>query len=100
MRGDDLEISVDTSFVAVGKELKRVLRGVDGFLLLLSFAVENAKGSQIVFDFLERGKGGLAVGGDGAVVVGESIFRSGMAAAAVEEFRLLADLWPRSGLAT
>jgi len=53
--------------------------------LLLIFVAENAKGGEIVFDFLEGSEGGLAIGGDAAVVIRQGGFGIGAAAATVVE---------------
>src|SRR5882762_9675835 len=54
LRGDDLEVRVDATFVTICKKLKRFLRRCDSLLLLLRFVFENTQGGDIVFDFLER----------------------------------------------
>ena len=69
-----LEVGVDAAFVAVGEELEGFLGGGGGLGLLLILVVEDAEGGEIVFDFLEGGESGLAIGGYGAVVICEGGF--------------------------
>ena len=57
----------------------------DGGVLDRCFVLENAQRGEIVFHLLEGGQRGLAIGVDGFVVGGASLFVEAAALAAVEE---------------
>src|SRR2546426_6796750 len=84
LRGDDLEIVVDSAPVAVGEELERLLGRLHCPPLLLRLLLEDAESGQVVLDLLEGGERGLTVAGHGRIVGGEHGVGRGAAAPAVE----------------
>src|SRR5260221_13795545 len=59
LRGDDLQVVVDTSLVSIRKELQRFLSRRGRLLLVPRLALQDTQCSKIVFYFLEGGKGRL-----------------------------------------
>ncbi len=59
--GDQLQVVVDAVFVADVEQVKRLLRGVGGVVLLSRFGLDVVQSVQIVFYLLECGQCGLAV---------------------------------------
>ena len=70
--------------VTVGEKLKRFPRRNHCARLLLPFPLEDAQCREIIFDLLKCIQGGLAVTGDGCVVIGERRLRSGSPPPAIE----------------
>ena len=83
--GDDLQIGVDAANVAIVEDLYCGLGSDGGVMLLLRFQDEGVEDSEVVFDLLEGGEGGLAVVGCLFVVAGDGLLRDCAAAAGIEE---------------
>src|SRR5580692_10090811 len=69
LRGDNLKVVVDAAFIAVGEELKGLLRGCCRLMLLVGLFFKDTERNKIVLDLLKGGKSRLAVSGDEAIVV-------------------------------
>ena len=83
--GEDVELGVKALVVAQGREFDGAAGGADGERFLGAFGFQDAHGGEIVFDALERGQHGLAVGGDLGVVGGAGLVGDGAALASVKE---------------
>src|SRR5207244_130977 len=64
LRGDDLEVVVHPSSVAIREQLERFLGRLYRPPLLLGLLLGDAERRQVVLHLLERGQGGLLVGRD------------------------------------
>ena len=83
--GNDLEVGIDAILVAGIEEVERLLRRVGGVVLLARFDLEIVQRVQVVLNLLEGGERGLAIGGDGAIVLRERDIGGGAPAAVIEE---------------
>ena len=83
--GDDLQVGIDATDVAVVEDAFGLDCGGCGLALLLLLMREDAKGDEVVFDLLVGGEDGLAIVGGGAVVVGEGLLGDSASTAAIEE---------------
>ena len=84
LRDEDVEVAVNTKFVAAGGKGQGSRGGLDGGFLLAPLLGKDAQRRQAVFDFLERGQYSLAVAGHGGVVGGAVLFDGGFAKAGVK----------------
>jgi len=74
LRGNHVEIRIDAEAVAVCGEVQTSLRGLDGGVLLLDFLGKNAQGSKVVLNLLEGNQDGLAIVGNGLIVLRAELF--------------------------
>ena len=101
LRGDDLKVVVDAAFIAVGEELKGLLRGCCRLMLLVGLFFKDTERNKIVLYLLKGGKSRLAVSGDEAIVVRGGRRRGRFTASVVKEWSASsADQSPRRGWAS
>src|SRR5262249_41744540 len=74
------------TFITIREQLQRFLRRGHRLLLLLCLLIQNAQGGKVVLHLLKGGQCGLAIGGDGGVVVGDGRVGSGAAASRIKEY--------------
>ena len=83
--GNDLEVVVDAILVTDIEEVERLLRRGGGLVLLARFDLEVVQRVQVVLNLLKGGERGLAVGGNGAIVLREGDVGGGTPATVIEE---------------
>jgi hypothetical protein len=67
--GNHLEVGAHAILVARVEEVERLLRRVGSIVLLACFNLEVVQRVQVIFNLLECGKRGLAVGGNRTIVL-------------------------------
>src|SRR5208337_2753468 len=93
LRGDDLEISHQSTLVTVRGKRQRVLGGLDSLTLLGTFLIENAQSREVIFHLLEGGEDILSIGCYVGIVSCSAQFWTGGAATRRE--RRLREHWIR-----
>ena len=83
--GNHLEIGVDSTFVTRIEEIERLLRRGSRIVLLARFNLEVMQRVQVVLNLLECSKRGLAIIGDGAIVLRDGNVGNRLTAAVIEE---------------
>jgi hypothetical protein len=83
--GNHLEIGIDAILVARIEQIERLLRRVGGVVLLARFDLQVVQRIQIVLNLLECSERGLAIGGNGAIVLREGDVGGSAPSAVIEE---------------
>src|SRR5580765_3291174 len=85
LRGDDFKIGSHAAFVAVGRELERVLCRGNGCVLRLSFVLQQAQRSETVFNFLKCSQHRLAIICNRLIVNGARLIVHGPSSSSIED---------------
>ena len=81
--GQDVEVRIDSQFVAVSRNLQRALGGSDGGILLLNFDGKQSQCRQVIFHLLKRSQHGFAIIRDGRIILRAKLQNGRMSQSAI-----------------